>query len=95
MGSRSDAESPHQPDRLTDGLLKTFTRPGCLIALRTKAEAKLLNDVQTTEAYITEIPLKSASAVLKCVQYTLRSIVLLTSRTELSTVLYENLNLSI
>ena len=50
----------------------TSLRPGRLLALRTKAEIE--NVFETIDVYIATIPLKAASAVLKCVRRTLRSI---------------------
>ena len=53
----------------------TFLRQGRLLALRTKAEIQ--NVCETIDVYIATIPLKAASAVLKCVRYALLSIAML------------------
>ena len=55
----------------------TFLRQGRLVALRTKEEVQ--NVFQTIDVYIATIPLKAASAVLKCVRNTLLSIGMLKS----------------
>ena len=55
----------------------TSLRQGRLLALRTKAEFQ--NVFETIDVYIATIPLKAASAVLKCVRYTLLSIGMLKS----------------
>ena len=47
----------------------TSLRQGRLLALRTKAEIQ--NVFETIDVYIATIPLKAASAVLKCVRHTL------------------------
>ena len=66
MGSPSNPEPIlYEPDGVYELIHETFKRRGRLVALRSKAE--VLNEVHVTEAYVTEIPLKSASAVLECV----------------------------
>ena len=55
----------------------TSLRQGRLLALRTKAEIQ--NVFETIDVYIATIPLKAASAVLKCVRHALISIRMLIS----------------
>ncbi len=50
----------------------TSLRQGRLLALRTKAEVE--NVFETIDVHIATIPLKAASAVLKCVRHPLLSI---------------------